>query len=228
MMEEYRKDVSIDAFRDKDKFLEPTDPKWKKGVMDNFGWIADYIEFLNEKTFTPAVIANISDEIKLNYQIKNQPNPSKRTIMTRKLPKLLELTSYSDYSADMNWMDLFLKLSFENFLDLFIYNPDFKKFYEIMKLIAPYVKCLCIQIGTKKGIKSGYHWITALFTHMTSLTSVKLYSQAKYSLTLEIVKCIQKGVNNFTKAGGNRIKLEMNRFCMIARAASDGSADSAH
>eukprot|EP00826_Nyctotherus_ovalis_P059993 TRINITY_DN838_c0_g2_i4.p1 TRINITY_DN838_c0_g2~~TRINITY_DN838_c0_g2_i4.p1 ORF type:complete len:1376 (-),score=453.51 TRINITY_DN838_c0_g2_i4:170-4297(-) len=218
MIEDYRKTKpdSLDSLKADGKLPDPADPRWRKAVVGRFPWVADYVEVLTEKeALNPATIAHISDEMKTSNMEVIQYNQGKKSIMGGQFHKLLEMTSYDEYSPSMSWMELFLKLEFENFMELFIHNPDFKKLYNYIDILAPHVSCLCLLIGPKKGIKSGYHWITAVLTKLPKLTALKLYSRGLYGISLEIIKCLQKGASNFVKTNGKLLKLEIDRVLML-------------
>jgi Ran GTPase-activating protein (RanGAP) involved in mRNA processing and transport len=214
MIEEYKKTISdsLESLMIGDKLPDAADPKWKKAVINRFPWVADYTEVLTEKeALNPATIAYISDEMKTSNMQMIQYNQGKKSIMGSGLHKLLEVSSYSEYNPGMTWMELFMKLEFERFMELFIYNPDFKTFHKYLDILAPHVSCLCLLIGAKKGIKSGYHWLTSILTKLPKLTTFKLYANELYGISLEIIKCLQKGANNFVKANGKLLKLEIDR-----------------
>lgn len=219
MIEEYRKTLPypLDSLKKEGKFPDSSDPIWKKAAVSRFPWIADYVEVQTPKeAFTPTTLASISDKMKTSGMQVSSYNQAKTTIMSNEFYKLLEMTSYPEYSPNMTWMELYLKLDFEYYMELFVYNPDFKTFYQYTELLAPYASCLCLLIGSKKGIKSGYHWLTAVLTKLPNLCDLKLYSRGVYEITLEIIKCLQKGINNFAKANGKMLKLEIDQTPTIS------------
>lgn len=214
MMKDYRNSLpcTIESLQVEGKLLEDADPKWKKAVTSRFPWVADYVEVLTEKeALKPATIASISDQMKSSNMEFIQYNQGKKTIMGGKFSEMLNVTSYSEYNPNMSWKELYLKLDFESYMEMFNYEADFKKFYTYLELLAPHVSCLCLYIGTKKGIKSGFHWLTAIMTKLSKLTALKLYSRGHFGISLEIIKCLQKGANNYVKANGKLLKLEIDR-----------------
>jgi len=215
MIEDYKKTIpdSLESLMVEGKLPDAVDNKWKEAVINRFPWVSDYVEVLTKKeALNPATIASISDEMRISNMPMTQHNQGKKSIMGGVLQKLLEASSYSDYNVNMTWKELFMKLEFERYINLFIYNPDFKTFYKYLEIIAPYIHCLCLPIGAKKGIKSGYHWLTSALTKLTKLTTLKIYSNGLYGITFEIIKCLQKGANNFAKAHGKLLKLEISRL----------------
>eukprot|EP01022_Parablepharisma_sp_SALTPOND_P003502 TRINITY_DN1141_c0_g1_i1.p1 TRINITY_DN1141_c0_g1~~TRINITY_DN1141_c0_g1_i1.p1 ORF type:complete len:1379 (+),score=244.39 TRINITY_DN1141_c0_g1_i1:5896-10032(+) len=218
MIADYQKNLapSVDFFVEKDKLLEPENPKWRETTVAKFPWIADYTTSLPEKErLSPATLAYMADQMKVEPKDLEQYVKYKREALHGDFDNLRKMSMFSEYDPSMNWRDLFMKLDFEYFMEMFVYNPDFKRFYSLMKLISPYVKSLCIMVIPKKKIKSGYHWLTALLTEFTKLTTLKLYTRGIGGISIEVMKCLQKGMNNFNKAGGKLLKLELNRMPML-------------
>ncbi len=215
MIAEFQKKLppSIDSFVQEGKLLDAANPKWCETVIAKFPWIGDYYTNLPEnERLSPAALALLSDEMKVTFKEDEHYVKHNKRDIEGDLLRLRNVSTYSEYEETMTWRDLFLKLDFEYFMEMFAFNPDFKKFYTLMETVAPYVKCLSIMIIGKKHIKSGYHWLTALLTTMKQIKALKLYTRGVGGITLEVMKCIQKGINNFKDAGGKLLKVEINRM----------------
>lgn len=201
---------------EKKELLGPADPKWRETVIEKFPWVGDYYNTLPEmERYKPCMIAALSDDMKVSSKEEEEYVKHKKDLLDGEFDKMRKLTGYHDYEESMTWRDLFMKLDFENFMEMFSYNPDFKKFYELIDIIAPYTKCLSIMIIGKKKIKSGYHWLTSLISKMKCLKTLKLYTKGLGGLSIEVMKCLQKGLNNFVKSDGKLLKIEFNRMPVL-------------
>eukprot|EP00831_Metopus_contortus_P031985 TRINITY_DN25959_c0_g1_i1.p1 TRINITY_DN25959_c0_g1~~TRINITY_DN25959_c0_g1_i1.p1 ORF type:complete len:1431 (-),score=259.64 TRINITY_DN25959_c0_g1_i1:38-4204(-) len=207
---------SLDTLKEKDELLPADNPKWKEYTLAKFAWISDNYSTLPEKERPkPCDLAEMSDNLRVNEKEDEKYIKKNKEILGGDLNKMRDMTSYKDYPDTMNWRDLFIKLDFEYFMELFAYNPDFKKFYAMLELIRPHVKCLSIMIIPKKLIKSGYHWITALLCKLDKLETLKLYTKGIGGISLDVMKCFFKGITNFHGKGGKLKKLEFNRMSIL-------------
>lgn len=93
--------------------------------------------------------------------------------------------------------------------------PDFKNFYEKLNASKDFIENLIIPIIPLKYLKSGYHYLTALFTNLTNLKEVAFIGSEHDSwsvFNLKALKCISKGYANFIKNGGKLERLTINKF----------------
>jgi len=207
---------SIDDFVTDGKLLDQANPKWFETLIAKFPWISDYTATLPEKEkLTPATLAYMADQMKVSTKEVEQYVKHKKEAIEGEFDGLRKISTFGEYDPKMTWQELFLKLDFEHFMEMFAYNPDFKRFYKLMEIIAPHVKCLSVLIIPKKNIKSGYHWLTALLSSMTKLTTLKLYTRGVGGITYDVMKCLYKGLHNFNEAGGKLLKIELNRMPIL-------------
>lgn len=69
-----------------------------------------------------------------------------------------------------NWKELFLRLDLEDFLLHIDMNPDFSAFYEKLEVCRlSKISTLLIPVIQINNIKSGFHYLTALLSRLTSL-----------------------------------------------------------
>jgi hypothetical protein len=111
-----------------------------------------------------------------------------------------------------SWKKLFLRLDLEDFLSHIDMNPDFKTFYEKLEVCKfSDVNSVLITMIEINNIKSGYFYLSALLTKLTTLKSLEFTGLPQMSnlLNEKAGKALKKGFNNFKEAGG---KLEIISF----------------
>ena len=80
------------------------------------------------------------------------------------------------------WKKLFLRLDIEDFLSHIDMNPDFKIFYEKLEVCKfADVNTILITINEVKNIKSGYYYLTALLTKLTTLKFIEFAGRPQLS-----------------------------------------------
>lgn len=192
------------------------DGKCRELLFAKFSWLHDYVTCLPEhERLKPAALAILSDHMKISIKDDEHYIKHRKDVLAGEFERLRKMTILSDYPETMTWRDLLIKLDFEYFMEMFAFNPDFKKFYALLDLAAPYVTCLSLLIIVKKHIKSGYHWLTALLTKLTKLAVLKMYTRGVGGISYDVMKCLNKGLTNFSKAGGKIVKLELNRMPVL-------------
>lgn len=67
-------------------------------------------------------------------------------------------------------------MDFEAFLISFAYNPDFKKLYDYLKVVGPFLKSIMLPLLPKQLIKSGYYYLMVILSELKSLESLHIYS----------------------------------------------------
>ena len=84
-------------------------------------------------------------------------------------------------------------------------NPDFSIFYEKLEVCAKNnVNTLLIPVVEVNNIKSGYYYITALLSKITTLKFLEFSGlpQINNKLNDKAAKAIKKGLNNFYESKG--------------------------
>ena len=218
MVEAFQKSLkpNLEDFLVEGKLMDPEKSNWKEGCLAKFPWIRDYFDSLPEnERLRPAQLAALSDKMKVSIKEDEQYVRKTKESLGGQFERQKKVASIPDYEESMNWRDLFIKLDFEYFMEMFNFNPDFKKFYAMLDIIAPHAKCLSIMIILKKNIKSGYHWLTAMLSKLLSLTTLKLYTRGIAGVSPEVMKCFYKGICNFQKDGGKLRRIEFNRMPVL-------------
>ena len=98
------------------------------------------------------------------------------------------------------WKQLFLRLDLEDYLFHIDMNPDFKTFYEKLE-VCKYadINTIFIAIVEINNIKSGYYYLTALLSKLTTLKYVEFAGLPQMTVYLgdKVGKAVKKGFNNF-------------------------------
>jgi hypothetical protein len=70
----------------------------------------------------------------------------------------------------MDWKRLFLRLDLEDFLKYIDMNPDFATFYQKLTVCARNnINTLLVPLVEVSHIKSGYYYVTAILSQLTTL-----------------------------------------------------------
>lgn len=105
----------------------------------------------------------------------------------------------------MTWLELFAKLDFEEFLDVFPMLNNFKYLYDYLHAVKDRIKCLFFKMQFKRLLKSGYYFYMTILTSMTGVTSIILSdTENRFG---SAYKYLVKGFNNFHENGGSLKKL---------------------
>lgn len=105
----------------------------------------------------------------------------------------------------MDWKRLFLRLDLEDFLKYIDMNPDFATFYQKLHVCAKNnINTILIPVVEVSHIKSGYYYITAILTQLTTLKYIEFSGlpQLNNKMNGKAAKAIKKGLNNFYEAKG--------------------------
>jgi hypothetical protein len=100
----------------------------------------------------------------------------------------------------MDWKRLFLRLDLEDFLKYIDMNPDFSTFYQKLHVCAQNnINTILIPVVEVSHIKSGYYYITAILTQLTTLKYIEFSGlpQLNNRMNGKAAKAIKKGLNNF-------------------------------
>ena len=98
-------------------------------------------------------------------------------------------------------------------------NPDFTTFYEKLEVCAKNnVSTLLLPIVEVNNIKSGYYYITALLSKITTLKFLEFSGlpQINNQLNDKAAKAIKKGFQNFYEAKGRLSVLTYNQLIIKA------------
>ena len=197
------------------KLLDEKDPIWEKACIQKFIWINDIYKTTKPKVFPlPCELAKLSDLKKMSMKLPEDRRNFKKEVYYGEVATIDRVTVFEEYPQTMSWRNLFLKLDFEYFMMVFPYNPDFKKFYRLIEQIKPLVTAVCLPIISKASLKSGYYWLTAFLSRMPQLECLKLYTPCagdSGSLSLDAMRYLYKGLNNFKENGGKMLKFQIVR-----------------
>jgi Ran GTPase-activating protein (RanGAP) involved in mRNA processing and transport len=105
----------------------------------------------------------------------------------------------------MTWLQLFAKLDFEEFLDIFPMINNFKYLYDYIHAVKDKISCLFLRIQYKRMLKSGYYFYMVILSEMTNVSSLIL-SDVENRLG-STYKYLIKGFSNFSQKGGKLKKL---------------------
>lgn len=102
----------------------------------------------------------------------------------------------------------------EDFLVYFDFNPDFESFYEKLKVGSKKIICLTVPVIEVKNLKSGFHYITSLFSNLLSITHLQISGipQQQNTMPFKAVKALNKGFKNYLKEKGQLVYLKVNNF----------------
>ena len=159
--------------------------------------------------WTPALIAARADAMKSGLKLKDPClEDMERSLYSKEYIDLEDHTVYQDYDHTTGWMQLFLKLDFEDYLNLFTHSGDFKTLYLYLEIVAPHLTKLAMPVLNKKNLKSGHYWIMVVLAKLTKLHSLKFYGNQLNQFSFDGIKYLLKGVYNFVQNGGVLRKLE--------------------
>ena len=116
---------------------------------------------------------------------------------------------------ETDWKRLFLRLDLEDFLKYIDMNPDFTTFYEKLEVCAKNnISTLLLPIVEVNNIKSGYYYITALLSKITTLKYLEFSGipQINNQLNDKAAKAIKKGFSNFYDGKGRLNILTFNQL----------------
>lgn len=105
----------------------------------------------------------------------------------------------------MDWKRLFLRLDLEDFLKYIDMNPDFTTFYQKLHVCAQNnINTILIPVVEVSHIKSGYYYITAILSQLTTLKYIEFSGlpQLNNKMNIKAAKAIKKGLCNFYEAKG--------------------------
>lgn len=123
----------------KKSFLDGNDPKWKEAVVSKFDWIKLIEDTKGNGECTPKFYAELSDRQAIEVLMVNQVKQEFDLLNVQRnlrneppiIDKLKKTTKSTDYES-LSWRELYHKLCFEQMLDLFQHNQDFKLFYKFI------------------------------------------------------------------------------------------------
>ena len=116
---------------------------------------------------------------------------------------------------ETDWKKLFLRLDLEDFLKYIDMNPDFTTLYEKLEVCSKNnINTLLLPVVEVNNIKSGYHYITALLSKITTLKFLEFSGlpQINNVLNEKAAKAIKKGLSNFYESKGRLNILTFNQL----------------
>ena len=206
-----KNEKDIESFYDSEKKVFSSDENAYKNIISKkFMWLDEFISKVNPSlSLKPYEIAKLSDYRIENHGLLESDISRDKEKFIGIFSAINEETAHQEYPKEMTWRDLFIKLDFEHFLEYFQVCPDFKKYYRLMEIIKPYMKALVVKVNTKKPLKSGFNWITALMSKLTDLDALTLTTMESGVINQEFLKCFYKGANNFIELGGKLHKFKI-------------------
>ena len=183
------------------------DEFWKKLCIERFMWIRERVNHSFDE-WKPWNFAEFSDNMRIYGPTKNDDPQRKYNDKIFKDPHFGEIQSlkwFHDYEDQMTWLELFSKLDFEEFLDVFPILNNFKYLYDYLHAVKDRIKCLFFKMQFKRLLKSGYYFYMTILTSMTGITSIILSdTENRFG---SAYKYLVKGFNNFHENGGSLKKL---------------------
>jgi len=180
---------------------------WKKLSCERFGWIAEKVSHSYEE-WTPKDFAERSDFMRV-YGTSKKDDPliklNSKIFEDGHYKEIQSYKSFHDYPADFTWLNLFAKLDFEEFLDVFPIVNNFKYLYDYIHIVQDKIKCLFFRIQYKRLLKSGYYFYMVILSKLTKIDSL-IISDVENRLG-SCYKYLVKGFNNFKESGGKLKKL---------------------
>lgn len=197
----------------KDKTLpEAGDACWKDSCMKRYSWIKDIFNDHSDAAdrFTPDYLAAISDRRKMNSRNSDPILEHRDKALKGFLQHQEQFTKFDKYSKGVfSWRDLFVKLDFEDFIELFQYSADFKELYEYVGICAPFLTSIILPTIQRKHLKSGHYWVMVLLTKLTKLKTFIFRGSQQYPFSQDGFKFFLKGFANFKANGGSLEKFQM-------------------
>lgn len=142
------------------------DEEWKEMCIKRWSWIKE--SMLADPTLTSNQIA----ERALDQLKKGVSKAEDRITLINDEYKQSHV-KYEEPKVNIpetDWKRLFLRLDLEDFLKYMDMNPDFTTFYEKLEVCARNnITTLLLPIVEVNNIKSGYYYITALLSKITTL-----------------------------------------------------------
>jgi len=192
---------------------EAEDPCWKAAALERWSWVEE-LHFYGH-SLSPQALIDREERIRLeNYYKGLDDNQTKRNgaFWGDEINSTPFLTAYRHSDEAASWREFFVKTDFEEFLEKFECNPDFKKLYKLLELAKPVLHSLSFMITNTKIIKSGFHYLTSTLTKLTGIKQFNVVRPMDFPLGLKGTKALHKGILNFKQAGGQLLKLQLNNL----------------
>ncbi len=136
-------------WNDKDKVLDKKDDQafWKKLALERFRWIKDLTNY-DDKEWTPAMLAKQADHISKFGASKSDDHLIQKTTQYFKsstVDEVKDFKVYEDYDQNFSWLQLFLKLDFEHYIQMIPEHADLGSLHQYIHAVAPYMTNLYIK-----------------------------------------------------------------------------------
>ena len=189
-----------------------SDNDWKELCVSRWQWIKEAM--LADPSLTSNSIAALALEVTEKGVSKTEDRITK--IINDDYKKShLKYDEPEIKIPETDWKRLFLRLDLEDFLKYIDMNPDFSTFYEKLEVCSKNnINTLLLPIVEVNNIKSGYYYITALLSKITTLKYLEFSGlpQINNILNEKAAKAIKKGFTNFYDAKGRLNILTFNQL----------------
>ncbi|CAI2362392.1 unnamed protein product [Moneuplotes crassus] len=180
---------------------------WKTLCLEKYEFISNKMRGSFGES-TPKQLAEQMDMCRI-YGISEDDDPliklNQQTFGNYNLKDIHGQKGFHEYKETMTWMELFIKLDFEGFLEVFPMMDNFKLLYDYLHAVNGKLSCLYLKIHSKIALKSGYYWYMVILSNLTSLEGLIIHDEEL--LLRPAFKYISKGFANFFKNGGKLKKL---------------------
>lgn len=188
---------------------------WKVMCSQRWAWIKE------ELMITPRSDADYMSVRATHYFKEGMAKPEDRLFKTIDLHYRQKYVKYSEPSIQlpaMSWKTLYMRLDLEEFLLQIDMNPEFETLYrklELCKFVG--LSTLVIPITPVENLKSGYHYLTAVLSKLTTLKYVDFCgpSSANNVMDEKAAKSIKKGLTNFRSNKGQLEVFSYQNFNMF-------------
>ena len=170
---------------------------WKRICCKNYEWISYKVNNSFEN-WTPRYFAQRVDQYKIKEKSNDDDSLYKyngQLFGNNHFKEIEECKAFYEYTQDMTWLQLFVKLDFEDFLNFFPLMDNFKLLYDYLHAVNGRISCLFLKIQSKRTLKSGYYWYMVILTNLTSLETLIISNPE--GILGSAYKSIVKGITNF-------------------------------
>jgi hypothetical protein len=197
-----------------------SEEEWKLMCSQRWAWIRE------ELMFNHTSDSDYMSQRATHYFKEGMAKPEDRLFKTISLKYRLKYVNYNEPSIQlppMSWKSLYMRLDLEEFLLQIDMNPDFKQLYEKLELCKFVgLNTLVVPLVTIENLKSGYHYLCAVLTKLTTLKYLEFcgLSSAINTIDEKAAKSIKKGLTNFKSNKGELNVFSYHNFS-LSRELSD-------
>lgn len=192
---------------------DASDDEWKQRCFARWNWTNRFNMIHPEcmgKKIDAAWLARYSDDV-ISYEnvleVENFEDPAEeynKIFNVSEIERHKPQTSNS-YDEQFNWMNLYIKLDFEEAVRYLGLSANFKNLYKKCEILSKYLTSVTLYIIKADNLKSGYYYLTALLTKLTSIQNLNLKPclLADTLVGVKATKALKKGMTNFIEKGGS-------------------------